>query len=206
MSARDTTLSDLCKTSAETFKDTPGSAAFLNTQREQLKITTVPWPKLEEKIAEKIVGLLNIKLLDIWLGAWKKCRELQQFADPQKYPREEKIPVPLAEHEIISEHHPAMEIDVAGLVVQRLTFDLVAKLKLTGCELTIQDGRIKQVLVGQCKGLATLEWNKLQLIKTETEAVPFGQPIELGEGIPLASTEAGSVATQAGKETPDKSG
>lgn len=200
MSNRDTTLSDLCKLNAEKFKDAPGPAAFLKAQREQLKITTVPWPKVEEKIVEKIAGLLDIKLLDIWLAAWKKCHELQQFAEHQKYSKEEPIPVRLVEHEIVSEHHPVLEIDVAGLVVQRLTFDLVATLELTGCELTIQGGRIKEVLVGKYKGVVTLEWNKLQITKVETDEVRFGEPIPLGEGIPLASAEVENAFTQSGNE------
>jgi hypothetical protein len=207
MEPRDTTLAHLCKPTQEQFKSSGHAAEFMNAQRPKLKITTVAWDMVEEKIAEKIVGVFDIKLLDIWLAAWKKCRELQRFADREKYPPEEEIPVPLTEHEIVSEHHPKLEIEIAGTVEYNITFDLVARLKITGCRLTIQGGRIKKVLVAECQGEASLEYDKLLLLKTETESVPLGKEIDLGEGIPLSSSVAESpVSTAASSEMHEKRG
>ena len=87
------------------------------------------------------------------------------------------------EHEIVSEHHPALEINLAGVRVQRIDFDLDVSLKLEGFVLTIQGGKIKGVRLGTYQGEASLAWEGIVLLKAESEAMPIGEEVDLGEGV-----------------------
>ena len=180
------TLSNICSSGLERFKQTGHAKEFLTSQREHLPGGPVPWPKIEQMIGEKLTRLLDINLRDIWLAAWQECQELHKLADPEKYDPKEEISVPLSEHEIVSEHHPALEISVAGVKVHRIVFELTATLKMEGCELTVKDRRIVKWLVGSCKGGVELAWNKKVLIETETDRISLIGPREIKPGIPLS--------------------
>jgi hypothetical protein len=161
--------------------------AALASQKENLLFNVaVPWDQLEEKIAEKIIECFNINLATLFVSGWKKYHELQQFADSNKYRPGEKNEVPLLEHEIVSEHHPALEISLGGIRAgPRIEFDLTATLELQGAVLTIQDGKIIKVLLSKCKGTANLKWNEITLANVESKEVSFGGDWNLSDGIQI---------------------
>src|SRR5262245_18512962 len=58
-------------------------------------------------VRSELGNLLNqIRLVDIFVGAWNKSRELRKYSDPKKYPPDEANFVPLVEHTITSTHQP----------------------------------------------------------------------------------------------------
>jgi len=68
--------------------------------------------ELENKVVDKVAELFDLKVLDLCVGGWKKYKELQEFADPKKHPEENELA--LLEHEIVSTHHPTIEVSLAG--------------------------------------------------------------------------------------------
>ena len=184
MTADKTTLSALLKldSQAKVAEIRSGLAG----QKEKLPIkVSVPWEQLEDKLAEKIIECFNLDLANLCVNGWKKYRELQQFADPEKYPPEEANDVALLEHEIVSEHRVGLEISFAGVHSDPINFDLSATLELRGAVLTIQGGKIKKALLGKCKGRADLKWKEITLAQAESKEVSFGQPVDLHDGIPI---------------------
>ena len=69
----------------------------------------------DDLIEAKIGDVLDVDIVGVLLGGWKKYRQLQQYRDTAKYPLEETILLSLAEHSIASSHHPKIEI-LAGEV------------------------------------------------------------------------------------------
>jgi len=63
---------------------------------------------------------------------------------------------------------------------------LKVSLKFEGCVLTIQNGKIKEILPGNCKGETSLQWKEFVLAEAETEKVDLGEAIPLGNGVAIS--------------------
>lgn len=186
MSASEMTLSKFLKWDEKSKTAQVGSN--LDSKKEKLIAQiSVPWEPLKEKMLEKIAALLDLPLKEFCLAAWKKHHELQQFADSEKYPPDETNQVNLLEHEIIAEYRPTLEVSFGGKTFPKLQFDLNLNLKFEGCVLTIQDGKIKEILPGNCQGEAILQWKEFALAETKTEKVDLGDKIKLGKGVAISA-------------------
>jgi len=186
MKPQEMTLAELVGPDKGAFALSNNLRTVLAEQQEKLKLaTSVPRKSIEDKMVERAASLFDLKVIDLLLGGWKEYRELQQFADPKQYPPEETVKVPLVEHEVVSEHHPALEVTVGGVHVCRVDLDLTISLSVDGCVLGIQGGKIKQLTVASCRGRTVLARNGTDLIKAESKNIALGGPITLRTGITL---------------------
>lgn len=150
-----------------------------------LQEARVKWPLAFDTIAEKITDILNIGIPDIMVMAWNKYKILLKYLDKQKYPPSETFLVPLAEHTIKSEHRPYIEILINDKPVGKIEFNIAISLALKGIILKIQDGKIKEVITGTCKGKGTIRCENLVILEKETESISLPGSINLGEGMPI---------------------
>jgi hypothetical protein len=146
----------------------------------------VGWGVIKDEIFKKLVDLLEISIPYILVAAWNKYEILLKYLDREKYPPNESFLVPLAEHCITSEHHPYVEILVNDQPVGKIGFDINVALTLEGIILKIQDGKIKEIFTGTCKGKGTISYDNIVILEKKTESVPLPGSIDLGQGIPIA--------------------
>jgi hypothetical protein len=146
----------------------------------------VGWGVIKDEIFKKLVDLLEISIPYILVAAWNKYEILLKYLDREKYPPNESFLVPLAEHCITSEHHPYVEILVNDQPVGKIGFDINVALTLEGIILKIQDGKIKEIFTGTCKGKGTISCDNIVILEKKTESVPLPGSIDLGQGIPIA--------------------
>lgn len=189
MSAAETTLTKFFNWDEKSQIARIGSN--LSSENEKLLAEiSVPRELLKEKLIERIVELLNFPMKDFCLAAWKKHKELQEFADPEKYPPQEQNKVNLLEHEITADYHPVLEVSWNGKSFPKQTFDLGLSVRLEGCVLTIKGGRIEEVLPGTCQGKAVLKWKESVLAKAETSKTDLGNAIKLEKGVQISVDSA----------------
>jgi hypothetical protein len=150
-----------------------------------LKEAKVKWPVAFDIIVKKITDILDIGILDIMVMAWNKYRMLLKYADREKYPPGETLLVPLVEHTIKSEHRPFIEILINDKPVGKVEFNITISLMLKGIILKIQDGKIKGVTTGTCKGKGTIKCENIVILEKETAPISLPGSIDLGEGIPI---------------------
>ena len=151
----------------------------------EVKETT--WPVAFNEIMKKVGDLLNISVPDVMVTAWNKHRILRKYLDREKYPPDETILAPLSEHTIESEHHPFIEVLLNNKPVGKVEFNINIALTLRGIILKIQNGKIKEILTGDCEGSGRLEYEGLVLFERVTGPIPLPGSIDLGEGVPIAS-------------------
>jgi hypothetical protein len=145
----------------------------------------IRWSWVRDLAAEKTEEILDLNVLDVLTGAWKKYTEIKQYADPKKYGRKETILVPLAEHTVTSEHHPYIEILLKDQPVGRIVFDLEFSLILKGFVLRIQHGAIWEIQTGSAKAEGSLALGQAVLLKRELKPVNFPGSIHFASGISL---------------------
>ncbi len=149
----------------------------------------IKWDAVADMIADKAVELLDIPLLDILVAGWTKSREMERFADPEKFPPQATHLVALAEHTVKSEHHPYLEVSVREAVVGRIPFTLTVTLTLQALELEIQDGRIKAIRSGTLQGGGILALESAVVLEKDFGTLRLPGTLDFGEGIPLRRPE-----------------
>lgn len=149
----------------------------------QEKAREIKWPMAFDEISKKIDELLNIDLAYIMVRAWNKYRILLKYRDREKYPPTETLLVPLAEHTIRSQHHPYIEILINDTQVGKIVFNINISLSLKGIILKIQDGRIKGIRTGTCKGKGRVKLEDIVILERETESITLPGSIDFAEGV-----------------------
>lgn len=153
------------------------------------------WSSVTGAIAAKIPALLEIKLLDVLIPAWKKYRLVAKYADRNRYSPGEIILAPLATHTVKSEHHPYVEILVGEKSIGKISFDVALSLRLEGFVLKIQDAKIKSIEAGSCGGEGTIGIEKEVLYRKQFEPVTLAGAVDLGEGINIGELAAARAAS-----------
>lgn len=148
-------------------------------------VPKIGWALSVSGVVEKLDDLLNIRIIDIMALAWNKCGVLRKYLDKEKYPANEAIFVPLAEHTIKSDHHPFIEMLVNDKCIARLEFTINIILKLKGIILKIQDGKIKEIGTGEIKGEGTVKYGEFVIMNRDVGSISLPGSIDLGEGIAI---------------------
>ena len=145
----------------------------IEKQLDGQKSTWAPVADTVVKFAEtRVRGVLDIKLLDIFLGAWSKSLDiLEAIAETAKNPNAVEN-VQLFEHTITDKEFPELKISFLGqkLPVIRLELDLSAD--LTGANLEIRRGGIASVELGDVTAQMSLLYQSTKLLPDWTEG-PF---------------------------------
>jgi len=151
------------------------------------KSKLIRWSAVQDVLLEKTVETLDIPLLTFPLPAWKKYREIVEFADLEKHPANEVNLVSLAEHTVKVEHHPYLQATYRGIEVPKakVEFTLAGDLTLEAVVLRIQNGKIKAIQGGAVKWSGELLLENRSVLKKESKSYDLTGKVELGEGIPL---------------------
>jgi hypothetical protein len=163
------------------------SSEMITALRESLsqKARGITWPVAFDNILQGIKELLDVRLEDILVAAWNTTRELAKYHDPEKYAPNETVLVHLVEHTINSQLHPALEVLINDIVVEKIDFIIKLALSFQGIILKIKEGKIKEIMPGSCKGKGKLSLGNFDLIEEETKTFILPRSINLGEGIPI---------------------
>ena len=151
------------------------------------KSRLIRWSAVQDVLFEKTVEALDIPVLTFLLPAWKKYREIVEFADLEKHPANVVNLVSLAEHTVKVEHHPYLQVTYRGIEVPKakLEFTLAGDLTLAAVVLRIQNGKIKAIQGGAVKWSGELLLENRSVLKKESKSYDLTGKVELGEGIPL---------------------
>lgn len=154
----------------------------------------IRWPWVRKAVTDSSRDLLNLNVVDVLVGAWKKYMQIEQYADPKKYGPGETTLAPLVEHKVTSHHRPYVQILLKEREVARVTFDLDFSLKIEGFVLKIRDGKIWEILTGSGIGEGSLSLDDLTLWKHELKPIRFPGHISLSDGIPVRDLGLASTA------------
>jgi hypothetical protein len=163
------------------------------------KSKLIQWDAVKDVLAEKTVEMLDIPMVNVLFPAWKKYREIMEFADPEKHPPGETSLVSLAEHTVKTEHHPYLQVSYREFEFPKLEFTLSAELTLQGIVLRIQDGKIKEIKEGTMKGKGSLLLEKESVIERPFGSYDLPGSVDLGDGIPLRDSDAEHASTVVGR-------
>jgi len=180
--------------------------AFQDKLKDEAK--GIKWTAAMPDLGAKICELLDIKISDILMTAWKKADALRQALADSKADPERSIYLDLAEHSIDYETQPFIEVKIKSASIKKITLTVTLNLKLKAFTLKVQNGAICEIQTGSCEGKGTIKYDKLPIAEKKLSPIKFPLIIKIPN---LFSTaEAGdkddaAESASADRSTPDNS-
>lgn len=156
------------------------------------------WSVVPSQLHSHIGELLDIRLQDILVRAWKENKLLDKFLNPQAYDPDEALLLSLKKHTISSQHKPHIDVAFNGEAIGRIDFDIDLSFTLEGIILKIQAGRIHEIRAGNVQGRGTLSMGKLTLLKRDLCDITLPGVISIAEpayGHPIAAKDSKGVTS-----------
>ena len=154
------------------------------------------WQGFQEKIIKEVKGvklasmpditkkfgeLFDIPIPDIFLASWKKANALQAVLEESRKSPETVMNIELAEHTIVSQHNPCIEVKIRNAVVKKLEFTLRLGFVLKGFNLKIKNGAIREMQTGICEAKGTVEYDKLVIAEKKLAPIALPTLIKLSD-------------------------
>jgi hypothetical protein len=161
-----------------------GGPQLASTEREQLKAALKSKGRIALADVEKEMGnayrrALDVKLIDIFAGAWSGVTQVAELGDTTKYPPGEKHFVPLANHRITSDHRPKVEVLVDGMPLVSLTLDVNLQAQFEAAVLEVEGGHIHAVKPGNCLATASVSCRGVPIASTSSRRLALPAEMEL---------------------------
>jgi len=164
---------------ANTVTKSDGATKAKQAVDQEFGAVKVPQWVYEEMIL-KLCEALDLEFGELLVKGFKKHQEIQSYRDKKGSPDK---PVVLYEHTFESKHAPEIIItaNISGKDIKiTLKFDVSLKLKFSGGNLYISDGKITRIDSGSVIGSGTIEYEGHTVLKRETASydLPFKHTFE----------------------------
>jgi hypothetical protein len=187
-------------------KGTDPRSAEWKTFQERIRkeVKGVKWTAAMPDLAEKVCELLDIKIPNILVAAWKKAKELQVALEKSRSAPDEVIYLQLTEHTINSDHKPSIDVQLKGATVKKIELPVQLAFKLKGFVLKIKNGGILEMQTGHCEARGTIKYGTLVIAEKKLEPIklPLTIPIPASIGFPIANQISPVVTTASDKAAP----
>lgn len=133
----------------------------------------IKWTAAMPDLGSKIGELLDIKIHDMLLTAWKKVEAVRQAIEESKKTPDKATYLDLTEHSIDYETKPFIDVKIKSASMKKLTLNVAINLKVKGFGLKIQNGLIRELQTGKCEGKGTIKYEKLSIAEKKIEPIKF---------------------------------
>jgi hypothetical protein len=148
-------------------------------ERVSKEVKGVKWIASMPDLAPKVCELLDIKVPDILVTAWKKVQDIQKVLEESKKTPDKVVYLELAEHTIDYQTKPSIDVKIKRATVKKLELPIQLGFKLRGFVLKIQNGGIREMQTGNCEAKGTIKYGTVTVAEKKLEAIklPFSIPI-----------------------------
>jgi hypothetical protein len=193
------TLADLFDASRRSKR--VGGPRLARAEREQLKAALKARSRIALADVEKEMGnayrrALNVKLVDIFVGAWSGISAVAELGDTSKYPVGERHFVPLANHRITSSHQPKVEVLIDGMPLVTLALDVFLQAQFEAAVLEVEGGHIHAIKPGNCMATASVSCRGVPIVSASQRRLTLPAEMRL--------TPPFSIRAFAGQASPSR--
>jgi len=137
----------------------------------------IKWTNAMPDLGSKIGELLDIKIHDMLLTAWKKVEAVRQALEESKQTPDKASYLDLTEHNIDYQTEPFIDVKIKRASVKKLTLTVAVNLKVRGFGVKMQNGLIRELQTGKCEGNGLIKYEKLTIAEKEFEPIKFPRTI-----------------------------
>lgn len=148
----------------------------------------VSWTSVQSALSGSLRTALDTPLINVFADAWKLCATVRDDVKKSlKSPRSQVV-LPLAEHEINSALHPSVDVLVGTAIICELVFDVTLTTTLKGLLLTLQNGSITAIELGDCYCSGKIALQQIDLLKRELFTLKLPGQLRLTKPIALSAS------------------
>jgi hypothetical protein len=152
------------------------------------EVKGVKWIASMPDLAPKVCELLDIKIPNILITAWKKVEALQKVMEESRKTPDKTVYLELAEHTIDYQSKPSIDVKIKAATVKKLELPIQIGFKLRGFVLKIQNGRIKEMQTGNCEAKGTIKYGTLIIAEKKLEPIKLPFSIQIPDEIPFLTS------------------
>jgi hypothetical protein len=161
------------------------------------EVKGVKWIASMPDLAPKVCELLDIKIPNILIAAWKKVQDLQKVLEESKKTPDKIVYLELAEHTIDYQTKPSIDVKIKSAVVKKLELPIQLGFKLRGFVLKIQNGGIKEMQTGNCEARGTIKYGGITVAEKKLEPIKLPLSIKIPDELSFLSPGDGNAAEKA---------
>jgi hypothetical protein len=162
------------------------------------EVKGVKWISSMPDLAPKVCELLDIKIPNVLVTAWKKVEDIQKVIEESKKTPDKTVYIELAEHTIDYQSKPSIDVKIKKATVKKLELPIQLGFKLRGFVLKIQNGRIREMQTGNCEAKGTIKYGSLTIAEKKLEPIKLPFSIQIPDEIPfLTSAEEDETPVKA---------
>lgn len=161
------------------------------------EVKGVKWIASMPDLAPKVCELLDIRIPDILVTAWKKVEDLQRVMKESKKTPDKTVYLELAEHTIDYHSKPSIDVKIKRATVKKLELPIQLGFKLRRFVLKIQNGRIKEMQTGHCEAKGTIKYGSLTVAEKKLEPIKLPFSIQIPDEIPFLMPVPGDADERA---------
>lgn len=168
-------------------------------ERVSKEVKGVKWVASMPDLAPKVCELLDIKIPNVLVTAWKKVQDLRNVLEESKKTPDKIVYLELAEHTIDYLTKPSIDVKIKKATVKKLELPIQLGFKLKGFVLKIQNGGIREMQTGNCEAKGTIKYGTLTVAEKKLEPIKLPFSIPIPEEIAFLSPDAESSVKPGGK-------
>ena len=167
------------------------------------EVKGIKWTAAMSDLVPKICDLLEIKVDDVLLRAWKKAAAIRTALVNSKQTPEQTTYLELAEHTVNSEHKPSIDVKLKGTKIKSIALQVQLGFKLQGFVLKIKNGAIVELQAGHCEVKGTIKFSGLTIAEKKLSPIrlPFTIPVSMPEEPPIRDTKPDNKVEKKDKES-----
>ena len=169
------------------------------------EVKGVKWIASMPDLAPKVCELLDIKIPDVLVTAWKKVQDIQRVLEESKKTPDKTVYLELAEHTIDYHSKPSIDVKIKRATVKKLELPIQLGFKLRGFVLKIQNGGIREMQTGNCEARGTIKYGGITIAEKKLEPIKLPLSIRIPDEIPFltpAPADADESAAEKSKANP----
>jgi hypothetical protein len=155
---------------------------------------TAQWHQLGDAVGDQFMAACPGTLGSVLLQCWSDLHALREAADPAQTPPGATCTVTLATHDIEWATHPDLVVSVGGVRAFDVSYTVTLRLEIGFAALTVRDGRIREIGLGNCRGEASIECASTVIFRQPLGEAQFPGRLRFAEGIPIGRGYAAAGA------------
>jgi hypothetical protein len=161
------------------------------------EVKGVKWIASMPDLAPKVCELLDIKIPDVLISAWKKVGDIKKVLSESKNTPDKIVYLELAEHTIDYQTKPSIDVKIKSATIKKLELPMQLGFKLRGFVLKIQNGGIREMQTGDCEARGTIKYGSITVAEKKLEPIKLPFSIKIPNEIPFLSPNAGNSGEKA---------
>lgn len=168
------------------------------------EVKGVKWIASMPDLAPKVCELLDIKVPDVLISAWKKVQDIQKVLEESKKTPDKIVYLELAEHTIDYNTKPSIDVKIKRATVKKLELPIQLGFKLRGFVLKIQNGGIREMQTGNCEARGSIKYGGITVAEKKLEPIKLPLSIKFPNQIGFLMP-APAEADESAEEGPEAS-